>query len=216
MLKEDKRIEGEQRFWNKVAGKYDNWIKNAFEEQYKVYRQKISSYIQQDDVVLEIGTGTGDIAFNIAPNCRKVVGIDITPGMIDVARRKNEELNLDNIKFSVEDAYDLTFHNESFTKVISCNSLQVMKEPEKAIMEGKRVLVTGGEFISITYCYGDSGFFEQLKLIKWILLYGIPEFWLNFKTENLIQLFKNAGFEIIEKEIIWEKPVVLFLRCMKV
>ncbi len=82
-------------------------------------------------------------------------------------------------------------------------------------MEGKRVLKDGGEFISITYCYGDSGFLEKAKLIKWVILYGLPKYWLNFTRDELIGYFEKTGFKIMEKEDIWKKPVVLFLRCGK-
>ncbi len=204
------------KFWSKVAKVYDQWIESAFRDQYDVFRAKISSYIQQDDIVLEVGTGTGDIALRVAPKAKKVVGIDISPEMIAIASRKISELNLKNLAFQVEDAYKLPFAEFTFTKVMSCNSLQTMKEPFKAIIEGKRVLKEGGEFISITYCFGDSGFLEQLKLMKWIILYGKPKYWLNFTTNGLAACFEKAGFEIIEKEVVWEKPTVLFLRCRKV
>ncbi len=212
---DDKRKQDERKFWNKLAKIYDQWIEDAFSDQYDMFRAKICSYIQQDDAVLEIGTGTGDIAFHVASEAKKVVGIDISPEMIAEAVRKNSELNLKNLTFQVEDAYSLPFAESSFTKVVSCNSLQTMKEPFKAIMEGKRVLKEGGEFISITYCFGDSGFLEQLKLIKWIILYGKPKYWLNFTTNGLTACFEKAGFEIIERETMWEKPDVLFLRCRK-
>ncbi|MFZ3166958.1 MAG: methyltransferase domain-containing protein [Candidatus Methanoperedens sp.] len=213
---DDKRKQGERIFWSKIAKIYDRWIESAFRDQYDVFRAKISSYIQPGDAVLEVGTGTGDIAFHIAPIARKVVGIDISPEMITVASRKCSELNLKNLTFQVEDAYRLPFAESYFTKVVSCNSLQTMKEPFKAIIEGKRVLKEGGEFICITYCFGDSGFLEQLKLIKWIILYGKPKYWLNFTSNGLIACFEKAGFEIIRKEVVWKKPVALFLRCRKV
>lgn len=213
---DDKRKQSERKFWSKVAKRYDQWIESAFRDQYDVFRAKISSCIQKDDVVLEIGTGTGDIAVHIAPKAKKVVGIDISPEMIAIARMKNSELNLKNLMFQVEDAYRLPFVESSFTKVTCCNSLQTMKEPFKAIREGKRVLKEKGEFTSITYCFGDSGLLERLKLIKWIILCGKPKYWHNFTSNKLIAYFKKAGFEIIEKEVIWEKPVVLFLRCSKI
>jgi len=212
---EDERKKGERKFWSRVARTYDQWIEKAFKGQYEVFREKVRLYIQPDDVVLEIGTGTGDIAFHIAPFCKKVVGIDISPEMIAIARQKNFESSLENLTFQAEDAYNMPFAGSSFSKVICCNSLQTMKEPLKVIQEGKRVLNEGGDFISITYCFDDSSFLEQLKLIKWILLYGKPKYWFNFKSNDLIDDFKKGGFEVIEKEFIWEKPVVLFLRCKK-
>ena len=52
------------------------------------YTEKIGSVVEPGDVVLEIGTGTGDIAYSDVKKCRKVVGVDISGSMIDVAREK--------------------------------------------------------------------------------------------------------------------------------
>ncbi|MCK5559837.1 MAG: methyltransferase domain-containing protein [Thermoplasmata archaeon] len=198
-----------------MAKRYDNWINRAFSEQYKIYRSELNSRIQAGDTVLEIGTGTGDIAFNIAAKCKKVIGIDIAPEMIAVARRKKSNLKLKNTTFQVEDAYNLPFKDEAFDKVVCCNALQTMKEPTRAIQEGKRVLKDDGEFISITYCYGSSSIIDLLKLVKWVILYGLPGYWKNFKCEQLAGFFEKAGMEIIEGNKIWKKPVVLLLRCRK-
>lgn len=212
----ENKIKEEGKFWNKIAKRYDQWIQTAFEDQYKVFRAKIGSYIQPDDIVLEIGTGTGDIALHIAPKCKKVVGIDISPEMISIANQKNSDANLINLTFQIGDEYDWSFAGSTFSKIVCCNSLQTMKDPLNVIKEGKKVLKENGEFLSITYCYGDSGFFEKLKLIKWTIKYGIPKYWSNFKQKDIAAHFMNAGFEIIEEGVVWEKPVVLFLRCRKI
>ncbi len=216
MKVEDKRKKGEKGFWSKIANRYDKWIDRAFADQYEAFKSKISSYMQPDDAVLEVGTGTGEIAFHIADHCKKVVGIDISPEMVTIANRKKNETDIKNVTFQVEDAYELPFADSSFDKVICINALQTMKEPLKAIMEGKRVLKEGGEFISITYCYGDSSFLEKLKLIKWVILYGFPKYWNNFSRNELTGYFERVNFKVIEKEDVWKKPIVLFLRCGKV
>jgi hypothetical protein len=76
--------------------------------------------------------------------------------------------------------------------------------------------ISTGDHLCKAYCFGDSGFLELLKLIKWIILNGKPKYWLNFTSNGLIACFEKAGFEIIRKEVVWEKPVVLFLRFRKV
>ena len=212
---DENKMKEEGKFWNKIAKRYDQWIQTAFEDQYKVFRAKIGSYIQPDDIVLEIGTGTGDIAFHIAPKCKKVIGIDIAPEMISIANRKNLDAKFNNLSFQIGDVDDLSFAESTFTKIVCCNSLQTMKVPLNVIRGGKKVLKEDGEFLSITYCYGDSGFVEKLKLIKWTIKYGIPKYWSNFKQKDIAAHFINAGFEIIEEGVVWEKPVVLFLRCRK-
>jgi ubiquinone/menaquinone biosynthesis C-methylase UbiE len=212
---DEKRIANEKRFWSKTAKKYDSWVDRAFKDQYVKFKLKIAQYINKNDSVLEIGTGTGEIAFHIAPLSKTVKGVDISPEMIEVANMKKSKSKIKNISFSVGDAYNLPFPNSSFDKIITSNSLQTMREPEKAIIEGQRILKPGGEFISITYCYGDSSIFEQLKLIKWVLLYGMPVYWKNFTRNDLKALFKQANFQILELEDVWNKPVALFIQSRK-
>jgi SAM-dependent methyltransferase len=52
-----------------------------------------------DDVVLDLGTGTGAIALALAPRARRVVGRDISEGMLDRAREKAAAAGLDNVEF---------------------------------------------------------------------------------------------------------------------
>ena len=73
----------------------------------------------------------------------------------------------------------------------------------------------GGEFITITYCYADAGFGEKVKLIKWVLLYGLPKYWHNFRCRDISDLFKQADLEILEEELVWRKPAVHFIRARK-
>lgn len=210
-----RRVRGERGFWGRVASRYDDWVDSAFRDQYDVFKPKLASYIGSNDIVLEIGTGTGEVSFHIAPLAKRVVSVDISPQMIEVAREKNLKKGFGNLTFQVEDGYDLPFQDSSFSRVVAVNSLQTMKDPFKAMMEGMRVLEKDGEFLSITYCYGEAGLLERVKLMKWIALYGLPRYWNNFKAEGLMSLFGKAGFEVIEKEFVWENPPVLFLRCRK-
>lgn len=209
------RIEREKRFWQKTAPKYDSWIKSAFNDQYIKIKAKLENCFTTKDIVLELGTGTGDIAFHIAPYCKKVVGVDLAPEMIRIANEKLNDSKLSNLSFKNADAYDLPFAAGSFNKVICCNALQTMKEPKQAINEGKKVLRNNGEFISITYCFGDSGIWQQIKLFKWVVLYGQPSYWKNFKSKELTNYFTSIGMKVMERYIIWKKPVILFLKCKK-
>jgi ubiquinone/menaquinone biosynthesis C-methylase UbiE len=209
------RISREQKFWRKNAKKYDAWIHRAFLDQYNVIESRLISCINLNDTVLDLGTGTGNIALHLAKRCKKIIGIDLVPEMIQIAHEKRLNSDINNVIFQSEDAYNLSFSESTFDKVVCVNALQTMKEPIKAVLEGKRVLKPGGEFISITYCYGDSSIFEQLKLLKWVFIYGIPRYWINFTHKGLASLFKKGGFEILEEEEVWKKPCIHLIRCKK-
>ncbi|WP_424004665.1 class I SAM-dependent methyltransferase [Haloarcula salina] len=54
----------------------------------------------EDDVVLDVGTGTGAIAFALAPDAGEVIGRDISEGMLEQAREKAAERGVDNVSFA--------------------------------------------------------------------------------------------------------------------
>jgi len=52
---------------------------------------------EPDDVVLDLGAGTGAIALALAPDAERVIGRDISAGMMDEARTKADEVGIDNL-----------------------------------------------------------------------------------------------------------------------
>ena len=103
--------------------------------------------------VLDVGCGTGavlELLNGEYPN-KRLVGLDLTPGMIDVARAKQ----LDNVRFVVGDAEALPFGSQSFDAVLCSNSFHHYPHPEKFFSEAARVLRPGGRLILRDYTSND-------------------------------------------------------------
>ena len=209
------RVRKERRFWSSVAPSYDSWVGEAYEDQYRTFNLHLLDVVGPEDSVLEIGAGTGNISLHIAPHVGSVIGIDLSPEMVQVAREKCSSMGLSNVGFQVGDAYDLPFGDDTFDKVVCVNVLQTMKEPKRAIREGRRVLREGGEMVSMTYAFGDSSAWETIKLARWVIKYGKPAYWSNLKGSDLADLFGTEGFEIVENEVIWDSPKVALIRARK-
>lgn len=103
--------------------------------------------------VLDVGCGTGavlELLNGEYPN-KRLVGLDLTPGMIGVARAKQ----LDNVRFVVGDAEALPFGSQSFDAVLCSNSFHHYPHPEKFFSGAARVLRPGGRLILRDYTSND-------------------------------------------------------------
>jgi hypothetical protein len=96
--------------------------------------------------VLEVGCGIGVGAATIARTrgCR-VVGVDVSPRMIDWARRRAHQARIeDRVRFVIGDALDLPFEDGRFDVVIAESVLSFIADKERAIAEMVRVTRPGG------------------------------------------------------------------------
>ena len=97
--------------------------------------------------LLDIATGTGDFAIMAAQMLKpqKLIGADISEGMMDVGKKKVEELGLqDVIKFAHEDCLNLSFAENSFDAVTAAFGIRNFADLEQGLREMCRVLRPGG------------------------------------------------------------------------
>lgn len=97
--------------------------------------------------VLDIGTGPGRLPVLIAGESPllQVTGLDLSPDMVKLARRKAGARGLKNVAFRQGSAAELPFADGEFDLAISTLSFHHWKQPEKALDEVYRVLRPGGE-----------------------------------------------------------------------
>ena len=106
--------------------------------------------------ILEIGSGTGCISYQISPLVTSVTAIDSSTEMIRIARKKQENGVGDNIYFQQGDAVFLEFENRTFDAVIASNVLHLLPDPSSVFKEIERVVKKGGLVILPTYCHGEN------------------------------------------------------------
>jgi demethylmenaquinone methyltransferase/2-methoxy-6-polyprenyl-1,4-benzoquinol methylase len=105
-------------------------------------------------IMLDVATGTGDFAFEaikiLAPE--KIIGVDISEGMLDVARKKINERNLQHV-FSVQtgDSEGLQFSDDHFDAITVAFGVRNYENLEKGLADMYRVLKPGGKIVILEF-----------------------------------------------------------------
>ena len=97
--------------------------------------------------ILDIATGTGDFAIQATKilHPKKLVGADISEGMMEVGRKKTQALGLsDVISFSKEDCMDMSFDDNTFDAVTAAFGIRNFQDLDRGLHEMQRVLKKGG------------------------------------------------------------------------
>jgi len=156
--------------------------------------------------VLVVGCGTGYSACHIAEKYRcRVVGIDISKGMVERVRVRAEAQNIsDRVAFCVADAHDLPFDDDGFDAVIT-EFVTIFLEKPRALGEYVRVLRPGGQ-VGVNELYksedvprdaeeliseAEAGFEDVV---------GLPIVLPTLRRWD--ELFRDAGLEEIRQEEI--------------
>ena len=100
--------------------------------------------ICSEDTVLDVACGPGLITCAVARVAQHVTGIDITPAMIDEARKRQQSMGLTNMEWKIGDVTPLPFAGSSFSAVITRYSFHHFLEPEAVLAEMVRVCQPGG------------------------------------------------------------------------
>jgi MPBQ/MSBQ methyltransferase len=109
--------------------------------------------------VLDVGCGVGGtsryLAKKLGPNAA-VTGITLSPNQVKRATELAQEQGVENAKFTVMNALEMEFPDNSFDIVWACESGEHMPDKEAYINEMMRVLKPGGKFVMATWCQRDD------------------------------------------------------------
>ncbi len=126
-----------------TGGRDEAWRK-------RVAKMAIASHSGGHPRVLDVATGTGDLAFAIAKaGASEVIGIDFSSEMIAAAKAKVRKNADDRVRFAVADAMDLPFDDGEFDACTVSFGLRNMPDYDAAIASMTRILKPGGTFICL-------------------------------------------------------------------
>ena len=187
-------------FYKAMSGFYDLLDVIYFRKYDTSPRKVVNEAIKDNDKILDLCTGTGTNAVNIAKKNAsvKVVGVDISNNMLAVAKSKLKKEKLLNIELFRMDAANMSFEDNCFDKVLLSLVLHEMDEEIAAriIKEAIRVLKPDGEII-ITEWERSKKFFR--KVIFFPIEVLEPKPYKSFVIKNLNSYFGEFGLTVTEE-----------------
>lgn len=155
------------------------------------------------DLVLDVATGTGNMGLALAPRVSHVTGLDLTPEMLDQARRVAAERGVENVSWVLGDAEALPFPDGSFDLWIARTAPHHFRDLRRSLREANRVLRPGGRIVVVD----SSAPREARDLMHEVELRRDPSHVRMYTLEEWVAHLEEAGF-LVElatlRQMEWE------------
>ena len=197
-----------------------SWKVNQYRDQ--VVKAKLLGYLVPSKI-LELGVGTGRHATYLPKYGFKVVGIDLSRGMLQQCRKKIQQGSA-SIDLCQMDAHQLHFSRATFDSVYCDRTFKFFTHPMKVLKEVYRVLKPNGRLILILvpidvaeyYNTGYSLRFIKIRnklygsnaeTISWIERSGLKG--TAYSERKLREMLVDASFEVLTMEKLFNFPALL-------
>ena len=153
------------QMFDTISGNYDNLNRViSFGIDLK-WRKKVLKIVSASNpkIILDIATGTGDLAILMAQtNAEKIIGLDISAGMLDVGKKKIASKNLSStIDMILADSENMPFEDNYFDAITVAFGVRNFENLEKGLSEILRVLKPNGVFVILETSVPDKTPFKQ-------------------------------------------------------
>jgi len=150
-----------------VASSYDRNMQRFRDIQGEI--EEILSFLglRPEQTLLEMGTGTGEFALAAARRCARVIAIDISPGMLNYARSKAQEREIDNIRFLPGGFLSYRHEDEPPDAIVSQIALHHLPDFWKqiALLNMASILRPGGKLClrDIVYSFDPRDYEKEIQ-----------------------------------------------------
>lgn len=141
-----------ERMFDSIAETYDKLNHTLSFHTDKRWRKKGIDFLKpfSPQSILDVATGTGDLAIGMQKELKpaRIVGVDLSEGMLKIGRRKAAEAGAaSSVSFEQQDCLSLTYADNTFDAVASAFGVRNFDSIEKGIAEMYRVLRPGGHLM---------------------------------------------------------------------
>ncbi len=195
-----------------ILHQYDQWHRHyaQSDDTGSTWHEFVKKQLDKEDLsnqlVLEVGCGRGGLSNFIASLPQppaKVYGCDFSEGALSVARSRFSSAS--NIIWQQEDIQALSFPDNYFDKVISCETIEHVPNPKKALAELYRVVKPGGRvYLTCPNYFNLFGLWCVYRYLigkpytefqPYVYYVVLPRLWMWLRATGFkIQLFRSSTF----------------------
>jgi ArsR family transcriptional regulator len=173
-----------QRFFERVATDWDA-MRLAYYDERGIEKMAEVSSVDAASEVADVGTGTGFVAAGIAPRVKRVVDIDNSPAMLEVARENLWALGASNVDLVIGEVSPLPLADCSVDAAFANMVLHHAEDPEAMLREMARAVRPGGT-VAIT---------DEVEHPYAWMREEHADVWLGFEQGQVVRLFAVAALE---------------------
>jgi SAM-dependent methyltransferase len=149
--------------------------------------------------VLDVATGTGHTALALAPLVEKVVGLDLTPRMLEEANRLAVEAQLTNATFVEGSAEALPFPDETFSLITARHAPHHFRRADRFLEEVRRSLKRSGRFVM------SDQISPTIESFDWVDFWERERDPSHFRQRTIEEwrtLCAEAGFQWVQERLV--------------
>jgi len=157
-------------------------------------RMTKAAQLEGTESVLDVGTGTAHTAIAFAPHVASVIGLDLTPAMLEAGATLVRERGLENVELRQGEAEALPFDDHSFDLVVARQCPHHFNDVGQAVKEAARVLRPGGRLLIL-----DSVSLAHPKLdtfMNAVEMLRDPSHVRNYALSEWRQFYEEADIEV--------------------
>jgi ArsR family transcriptional regulator len=147
-------------------------------------------------IIADLGAGEGAFSLLLAQRAKKVIAVDTSAKMIEVARDQALRHGVENVEYRLGDMEELPIDNAAVDLVFFSQSLHHALHPERAVEEAARILVPGGRIVILDLMKHR---FEEARELY-------ADEWLGFSETELESMLEKAKFSEIQTSVVHKEP----------